>query len=45
VDVDAPLDGVSRALLGTPELLRVVNAEKFLYSGYVPGTPVGQVGG
>jgi len=44
-DVNAPLDSVSRALLGTPELLRVVNAEKFLYSGYVPGTPAGQVGG
>jgi hypothetical protein len=43
VIIDAPLASVSRALLGPPELLRVVNAQ-VAYSGYVPGTPVGEVG-
>jgi hypothetical protein len=44
VTIDASPASVSQALLGPPALLRVVNAQ-IAYSGYVPGTPVGQVGG
>jgi Polyketide cyclase / dehydrase and lipid transport len=44
VHIDVPTAGVSRALLGPPELLQVVNSQ-VAFSGYVPGTPAGQVGG